>query len=479
MDGRTLGVKYEREFVRVSGAFWGLSMSVLVLERSELAATPTERLEAEATSLAGHLAAAMCRFLDVVAELAQREAWKTWEARSMAHWVSWKCGVGPRAAQEQVRVALALQDLPETHAEFASGQLSYSKVRALTRFLTPGKETDTIVVARHTTAEQLERIARAHGSACRAADPDLTRRALDASYVAFHTNDDGMMTITARVPADVGVRALKAVDDAASRLPRHPDAEPQTKRVNGFEAVIDAYLEPDPDRSGAVEVIAHVDVEMLSQDVPGRCELDGHPIASETLRRLARDCGVRLSIDADGQILDLGRKARFPNPALRRSVVTRDQGRCRFPGCTQRTRLRAHHVRHWAHGGTTDRTNLLMLCPVHHRSVHEGGWNIEADGRGGFTFFNPRGVTVPELVLVPTPTLPDVIIRANADAGIAITPDSIASLSGGERMDLDCTMTAIFCVHPPVPRPRVESVLRNASPKPTCPLSPQRFGASR
>ena len=52
-------------------------MSVLVLERSELAATPTERLEAEATSLAGHLAAAMCRFLDVVAELAQREAWKT------------------------------------------------------------------------------------------------------------------------------------------------------------------------------------------------------------------------------------------------------------------------------------------------------------------------------------------------------------------------------------------------------------------
>ena len=346
VDGHTLDVKYERQFVRFSGTFWGLSMSVLVLEQSDLAATPTERLEAEATSLAGHLAAAMCRFLDVVAELAQREAWKTWEARSMAHWVSWKCGVGPRAAQEQVRVAVALLDLPETHAEFAAGQLSYSKVRALTRFLTPGAETDTIVVARHTTAEQLERIARAHGAACRAADPDLTRRALDSSYVSFHTNEDGTITITARVPADVGIRAIKAVDDAASRLPRDPDAEPQTKRVNGFEAVIDAYLEPDPSRSSAVEVIAHVDVEMLSQDVPGRCELEGHAIASETLRRLACDCGVRLSIDADGQILDLGRKARFPNPALRRSVVTRDQGRCRFPGCAQRNRLRAHHARH-------------------------------------------------------------------------------------------------------------------------------------
>ncbi len=439
-------------------------MSGLVLERSDLAATPTERLEAEATSLAGHLAAAMCRFLDVVAELAQREAWKTWEARSMAHWVSWKCGVGPRAAQEQVRVALALLDLPETHAEFAAGLLSYSKVRALTRFLTPGAETDTIVVARHTTAEQLERIARAHGAACRAADPDLTRRALDASYVSFHTNEDGTITITARVPADVGIRAIKAVDDAAAQLPRDADAEPQTKRVNGFEAVIDAYLEPDPSRSRAVEVVAHVDVEMLSQDVPGRCELEGHPIASETLRRLACDCGVRLSIDADGQILDLGRKARFPNPALRRSVVTRDHGRCRFPGCTQRTRLRAHHARHWGHGGPTDRANLLMLCPVHHRSVHEGGWKIEADGHGGFTFFNPRGVPVPELALVPTPTSPDAVVQANTDAGIAITPDSIASLSGGEPMDLDCTMTAIFCVHPPVARARRECVPRNVGP---------------
>ena len=426
-----------------------------MLERSDLAATTTERLEAEATTLAGHLAAAMCRFLDVVAELAQRESWKTWEAHSMAHWVAWKCGVGPRAAQEHVRVALALVDLPETHAEFASGQLSYSKVRALTRFLTPGAETDTIVMARHTTAQQLERIARAHGAACRAADPDRTRGALDASHVSSHTNEDGTVTITARVPADIGIRAMKAIDDAAAGLARAPDSEPQTRRVHGFEAVVDAYLEPDADRSGAVEIVAHVDVEMLSQDVPGRCELDGYPIASETLRRLACDCSVRLSIDANRQLLDLGRAARFPNPALRRSVVTRDEGCCRFPGCTQRTRLRAHHARHWAHGGATDRANLLMLCPVHHRSVHEGGWNIEPDGHGGFTFFNPRGAIVPALAVPPSASTPE--------AAIAITPHSIASLSEGEPLDLDHTMTAIFCIHPPVARPRTESAPRSVS----------------
>jgi hypothetical protein len=35
-----------------------------------------------------------------------------------------------------------------------------------------------------------------------------------------------------------------------------------------------------------------------------------------------------------------------------------------------------HHVRHWAHGGTTDRTNCLLLCPAHHAACHDGRWII-------------------------------------------------------------------------------------------------------
>ena len=430
-------------------------MRVTLLDRSDLSVTATERLEAEATTLAGHLAAAMCRFLDVVAELARREAWKSWEAHSMAHWVSWKCGIGNRSAQEHVRVALALVELPETRAEFAAGQLSYSKVRALTRFVTPGNETDTVTLARHTTASQLERIARAHVNACRAADPDSARAALDVSRVAMRTHEDGTVTITARVPADVGIRAMKAIDHAAAELPHDRHAEPEQKRVNGFEAVIDAYLEPDPSRSSAVELVGHVDVETLSEDAPGRCELEGYPISTETARRLACECGVRLSLDRGDTVLDLGRRARFPNPALRRAVEARDQGCCRFPGCTQRTRLRTHHARHWAHGGPTDRSNLVMLCPTHHRSVHEGGWTVAADRVGGFTFTDPGGRLIPEVVM-PTPCASDDPIAANTNAGVSITSESIRSLSEGEPMDLDWTMMTIFCVHPPIPRPREE-----------------------
>lgn len=47
--------------------------------------------------------------------------------------------LSPRAAREHVRVARALGDLPLTHAAFARGELSYAKVRAITRVRWPGR----------------------------------------------------------------------------------------------------------------------------------------------------------------------------------------------------------------------------------------------------------------------------------------------------------------------------------------------------
>ena len=104
---------------------------------ADLSAVPTERLEAELMSLAGHLAAAECQFLLRVAEFDRREGWADWECLSTAHWLNWRCGVGMTAAREQVRVARRLAELPVVRAEFAAGRLSYSKVRAITRVATP------------------------------------------------------------------------------------------------------------------------------------------------------------------------------------------------------------------------------------------------------------------------------------------------------------------------------------------------------
>ena len=64
---------------------------------------------------------------------------------------------------------------------------------------------------------------------------------------------------------------------------------------------------------------------------------------------------------------------------------------CSFPGCTHTRFLHGHHWRHWLHGGETSLANLLLLCPFHHGLVHEGGWSVERDEEGRFSFVAPTG----------------------------------------------------------------------------------------
>ena len=102
--------------------------------------------------------AATCRWLCLVAEYDAREGWAQWGCKSCAHWVAWQCAIAPGAAREHVRVARRLGELPLIRAAFAAGELSYSKVRALTRVENVEREQDLLELARHATASQLERL---------------------------------------------------------------------------------------------------------------------------------------------------------------------------------------------------------------------------------------------------------------------------------------------------------------------------------
>ncbi len=108
---------------------------------------PLERLEAQICELAGHLAAATCRFLVLLADFDARRGWASWEMRSCAEWLSWKCQLTAGTAREHVRVARALRDLPVIRSEFGAARLSYAKVRALTRIATPDTEAGLAEIA--------------------------------------------------------------------------------------------------------------------------------------------------------------------------------------------------------------------------------------------------------------------------------------------------------------------------------------------
>ena len=117
-------------------------------------------LAAEICTLAGHINAATYRFLQLIAEFDRRKGWADNATHSCAHWLNWKCGIDIGAAREKVRTALALESLPKIAAAMERGELSYSKVRALTRVATSATEDALLMIALHGTAQHVENTVR-------------------------------------------------------------------------------------------------------------------------------------------------------------------------------------------------------------------------------------------------------------------------------------------------------------------------------
>lgn len=111
-----------------------------------------EQLEDQITTLAGQINAANYRFLILIAEFDRRKAWAGWGIRSCAHWLNWKCSIAMTAAREKVRTARALAGLPAINKAFQKGEVSFSKVRAMTRVATKENEDYLLNIAEYGTA---------------------------------------------------------------------------------------------------------------------------------------------------------------------------------------------------------------------------------------------------------------------------------------------------------------------------------------
>ena len=189
-----------------------------------------ERLEAEITELWGHLSAATARFLTLVAEFDRNRAFERHGLVGTAQWLNWQCGIGPVAAREKVRVARALETLPQISTSFARGEISYSKVRAMTRVATPANEDVLLNIALHGTAAHVEKLVRKYmwtkrRDAARTAHGQHVSR-----YLSCFFDDSGMLVIQGRLPPDVGARADGA-RCGERPLARTRDARPATKML--------------------------------------------------------------------------------------------------------------------------------------------------------------------------------------------------------------------------------------------------------
>jgi hypothetical protein len=441
----------------------------------DLTAFSTEGLEREICELGGHINAATARWLALVGEFDRREGWAEWGCRSCTHWLSYRCGVSPAAAREQVRVARRVAELPKLRAAFARGELCYSQVRAVTRVATPDTEADLLEIALHATASQLETIVRAYRGvlevALGEASEEHRRR-----YVRCEHDEHGALLIHARFPAEEGALVLKALEASreALRPSRGAPGEGGVSAAVGAASAETTHIgdpisgeaeqeELDPETierftpsnadamvlmartaiahgpvegaGGEHQVVVHVDAATLAHDEDGACELEhGSALAPETARRLGCDASVVRILERDGRPLSIGRKTRSVPPALRRALRSRDRT-CRFPGCGQHRFLHAHHIQHWAHGGRTDLSNLIQLCSHHHRLVHEGGYSVERRGGGRVRFHRPDGEPVPAAPAIPEGEAAG-LPRLHTGAGVTIDDTTCVPRVHDIRMDL-------------------------------------------
>jgi hypothetical protein len=215
---------------------------------AEPARVPLERVEAQICELAGHLAAATCRFLVLLGDFDARRGWAGWEMGSCAQWLSWKCQMSSGTAREHVRVARALRDLPVIRARFAAGRLSYAKVRALTRIAVPATEAGLAELAGPMTANQLERFARAHRQVTRAGDAAARVR----RRLVWRVEEDGSLSGTFRLPPLAGAVLLKALRAACDELAPPPGGSRGNVSAETPAADGSAADEPPPASASAL-----------------------------------------------------------------------------------------------------------------------------------------------------------------------------------------------------------------------------------
>jgi len=337
-----------------------------VIEPTVGVAADLDRLGDQIAELSAHLDAATARLLDLIREFDTRGGWNTGFS-SCAAWLTWRVGLDRGAARERVRVARALGTLPRLAQALARGELSYSKVRALTRVATPETEERLLAAGRAGTAEHVERIVRGWRRMDHKAEAQETTRRHRSRAVHVYQDEDGMVVIRGRLEPEVGavlIQALTAAREAlyqkahAQNVPAETSgadvlAEPPTmpqQQADALALVAETALHHgiDPGAPGErYQVVVHVDLPVLTDpDAPGQSVLDdGAHVSAETAQRLACDASrVVMQHDSHGRILEVGARTRTIPPALPRALQHRDRG-CRFPGCGLRFG-QGHHIRH-------------------------------------------------------------------------------------------------------------------------------------
>ncbi|MCZ7531383.1 MAG: HNH endonuclease [Acidimicrobiia bacterium] len=326
-------------------------------------------------------------------------------------WLRYHGRLSPSAASAKLKTARRLRLLPRTAEAFAAGEISSDHVRVIANgtdvaeSLDKNDQLDAEEVAR--LVAEAEKV---FVDAARALDPGRLcrvvthwRHAVEPQVVVADETEkvcrrklhmsqtlDGRFVLDGELDLEGGA-VVKTALDALMRPPCPGNPRPTASRRRADALVEVARRSLDSGRlptSGGekphLSVVVSLETLEARSGAPAAEFDNGELLSGEAARRLACDAGVsRIITHGARQALDVGRRTPTIPPAIRRALVVRDRG-CAWPGCDRPPEWTdAHHIVHWANGGTTSLDNLALVCRAHHSKLHEHHWRarLRSDGK--------------------------------------------------------------------------------------------------
>lgn len=287
-----------------------------------------DELEAAIVAHAQRINAAEYAFLELVREFDIRQGWKAYQFNNCAEWLNMKCGIVVGTAREKVRVATALLDLPGISNAFERGELSYSKVRSLSRVATAHNEARLLEYALGATADQVQTHCQQLRNADRAASTADVNHIHRNRYLSRAVDGAGRMTISMELTTEAGELVMAAIERALADASRDGSdgGDTESLAARQADALVDvarAFLSGGAERTVTTadhyQVVVHVDEAALHNAPAGGAKSD---LPLESIRRLCCDTSmVTVTEDDKGNPLDVGRKHRLVQPALRRALL--------------------------------------------------------------------------------------------------------------------------------------------------------------
>jgi hypothetical protein len=322
-------------------------------------------LRAAVIAVGQHWATAQRRLIRLVVELDTSGEWAVDGSPTCAHWVADAIDVEVCTAREWLRVGRAVGVLRTIDRAFESGELSYSKVRGLTRVATPENEAELCKLALRVPAARLPHALAAW--LARHETPEQTEaRHRAATAVRSWVDPDGMVVGSFRFPPLPGKSLLAAVDAKVEQFRPDASADASERWPSTAQQRADALLELVTKGGGAVatEVVLHVRGDGCTLD-------DGTPVASTVVERIAPKAFLRALIH-DAERLPINASGAHRHPTQRQKRVVHERDRV-CSGCGSSEFLQYHHDPPFDASQRTVVDELWLKCRKCHRRDHGHG----------------------------------------------------------------------------------------------------------